>query len=509
MIIWVHRFSVRFHFLQHLASTVKGNMLTSQSGKSAETAVEDIEGVLAEDSILVTLETHEDPQKMSAPRRWIAVFVISLGALCVTSASSMAAFTEAGIAEAFHVSHEVTILGVSLFVAGLGVGPLLVGPLSEVYGRNIIYRISYILFLIFTFPVAFAPNITVFLIFRLLTGFCGSAFLSVAGGSVSDLFPDSRVVNPMGLYTASPFIGPTLGPLIAGFINQNIDWRWTYRIDLCWIFGQCILLFIFVPETYAPVLLKKKAARLRKETGNLKYYAPLDRTQGSLASAILISCYKPFQLVLFDRMALLLNTWNALLLGILYLAFQAFPIIFEDKHHFDLQMTGLSFLGLGIGMLLALSTLPLWNRFFERKAKQFDGTYPPEVRLIMGQVGSVLVPVGLFWLAFTTYSGVPWIVPIIASAPLGAGIFFSFMSTFMYLVTAYRPISASAMASNSALRCMFAAAFPLFAGPMYDRLGTVGATALLAGLTTLMAPLPFIFFRIGERLRKKSPFAVQ
>ncbi|KAI6167729.1 MFS general substrate transporter [Pisolithus thermaeus] len=441
---------------------------------------------------------------MSALRRWIAVFVISLGALCATSASSMAAFTETGMAEDFHVSHEVTILGVSLFVAGLGVGPLLVGPLSEVYGRNIIYRISYILFLIFTFPIAFAPNITVFLIFRLLTGFCGSSFLSVAGGSVSDLFPDSKVVK-------SPFIGPTLGPLIAGCGNMsrlNIDWRWTYRIDLCWIFGQCILLFIFVPETYAPVLLKKKAARLRKQTRNPKYYAPLDRRQGSLASAVLISCYKPFQLLLFDRMALLLNTWNALLLGILYLAFQAFPIIFEDKHHFNLQMTGLSFLGLGIGMLLALSTLPLWNRLFEREAKKFDGTYPPEVRLIMGQVGGVLVPVGLFWLAFTTYSGIPWIVPIIASVPLGAGIFFSFMSTFMYLVTAYRPISASAMASNSALRCIFAAAFPLFAGPMYDRLGTVGATALLAGLTTLMAPLPFIFFCIGERLRKKSPFAV-
>ncbi|KAI6143381.1 major facilitator superfamily domain-containing protein [Pisolithus tinctorius] len=460
-------------------------MRASTSGKSAETAVEDIEQAHVEDPFLAALETHEDAQKMSALRRWIAVFVISLGALCATSASSMDAFTETGSAETFHVSHEVAILGISLFVLGLGIGPLLVGPLSEVYGRNIIYRVSYISFFILTFPVAFAPNIAVFLIFRLLTGFCGSAFLSVAGGSVSDLFPDSEVLNPMGVYTVSPFIGPTLGPLIAGC---NLDWRWTYRIDLCWIFGQCILLLIFVPETYAPVLLKRKAA--------------------SLASAILISCYKPFQLLLFDRMALLLNTWNALLLGVLYLAFQAFPVIFEDKHHFNVQMTGLSFVGLGIGMLVALSTLPFWNRLFARKAKQFGRAYPPEIRLIMGQVGSVLVPIGLFWLAFTTYSGVPWIVPIIASVPLGAGIFFSFMSTFMYLVTAYRPISASAMASNAALRCIFAAAFPLFAGPMYDRLGTVGATALLAGLMTIMAPLPFIFYRIGERLRKKSPFAV-
>ncbi|KAG6332618.1 hypothetical protein ID866_6471 [Astraeus odoratus] len=483
-------------------------MSARTSRQSAETvAAEEAMQFNTADPYLVTLEAHDDPQNMSAIRRWIAVLIISSAALCVTSASSVAAFTETGTASTFHVSHEVTILAISLFVAGLGVGPLLVGPLSEVYGRNIIYQASYVFFFICTFPVAFAPNIAVFLVFRFITGFLGSAFLSVAGGSVSDMFPDSQVANPMAVYTMSPFIGPVLGPLISGFINQHIYWRWTYRVDLCWIFVECILLVAFVPETYVPVILKKKAARLRKETENSKYYAHIDRIQGSLASAILVSCYTPFKLLLFDRMALLLDTWNALLLGVLYLAFQAFPIIFEEKHHFSIEMTGLSFLGLGIGMLAAIATQPFWNKLFAQKAAEYDGSYPPEIRLIMGQVGAVLVPIGLFWLAFTTYANVHWVVPIIASIPFGAGIYFSFASTFTYLVTAYRPIAASAMASNSALRSAFAAAFPLFAGAMYNRLGTVGATALLAGLTTLMAPLPFIFYRIGERLRKNSPFA--
>ncbi|KAK7696650.1 hypothetical protein QCA50_001308 [Cerrena zonata] len=63
------------------------------------------------------------------------------------------------------------------------------------------------------------------------------------------------------------------------------------------------------------------------------------------------------------------------------------------------------------------------------------------------------------------------------------------------------------MAANTFVRTTFAAAFPLFAGQMYRALGTVGATALLAGLTTISAPLPFIFYRIGERLRKNSRFA--
>ncbi|KAF9494684.1 MFS general substrate transporter [Pleurotus eryngii] len=463
----------------------------------------------APDPFQVFLEPTEHPQSLPSFRKWLAVIVISSSALCATSASSIASFTEIAVAKEFHVSHVVTILSISLFVEGLGVGPLLVGPLSEVYGRNIVYQVSYTLFFTFSWPVAFAPNIAVYLIFRFVTGLCGSAFLSVAGGSVSDLFSDATIAGPMALYTISPFIGPILGPLISGFINQNLYWRWTYRLQLMWIFAQYLALFLFVPETYVPVLRKKKAERLRKSTGELKYYAPLEKSDHSLLVAILVSCYKPFQLIFFDRMALLLDVWSALILGILYLTFQAFPIIFESGHGFNMQSAGLTFLGIGFGMMLAISTQPLWNRHFLRQRQKFEGSPPPETRLFMGQVGAILVPVGLYWLAFTTYPHVHWMVPIIASVPFGSGIYFVFTSTFTYLVTAYRPIAASAMASNSALRSIFAAVFPLFAGAMYSKLGTVGATALLAGLTTIMAPLPFVFYRIGHRLRQSSRFAVR
>lgn len=149
------------------------------------------------------------------------------------------------------------------------------------------------------------------------------------------------------------------------------------------------------------------------------------------------------------------------------------------------------------------------NRLFVHETLKFHGEPPPETRLYMGQLGGILVPLGkehsfrpiyhqinltsgLFWLAFTTYPHVHWIAPIIASIPFGAGVYFVFTSVFTYLVTAYRPLAASAMASNSAMRSTFAAAFPLFAGAMYHRLGTVGATALLAGLTLMMVPLPWV-----------------
>ena len=122
--------------------------------------------------------------------------------------------------------------------------------------------------------------------------------------------------------------------------------------------------------------------------------------------------------------------------------------------------------------------------------------------------GAVMVPASMYWLAFTTYASVHWVVPIVASLFFGAGFILCFSGTFTYLVVAYRPMAASAMSANAFARSSFAAAFPLFAGQMYNKLGTVGATALLAGIMTLCMPLPFVFSMMGAKLRAKSPFAL-
>jgi hypothetical protein len=83
-----------------------------------------------------------------------------------------------------------------------------------------------------------------------------------------------------------------------------------------------------------------------------------------------------------------------LILGIFYLTFQAFPIIFGRLHGFNTQMTGLTFIGIGIGMVLALCTQPLWNRLNARMVVKYNGSPPPEARLIMGMWGAVLIPIG-------------------------------------------------------------------------------------------------------------------
>lgn len=150
----------------------------------------------------------------------------------------------------FHNSRIVSVLGLSTFVLGISFGPMFLSPLSEFYGRRPIYLVSWTLYVIFIIPQAVAKNIAEVIVFRFIDGFTGSAFLAVSGGTVGDLFTKSELQAPMALFSVSPFIGPSLGPLLGGFINYNVDWRWTYWILLIWSGIVWTAVVLLVPETY-------------------------------------------------------------------------------------------------------------------------------------------------------------------------------------------------------------------------------------------------------------------
>ena len=165
-----------------------------------------------------------NPRNMRTGRKWIVVAIVSAGSICVTCTSSMYTSTYGQITQEFHVSRVVATLGLSLFVMGLGIGPMVLGPLSEFYGRRPIYVFSFFFFLIWLIPCAVAKNIATELVARFIDGLAGSAFLSVAGGTVGDMFARNELQAPMMIFTASPFVGPPLGPMVAGFINQYTTW---------------------------------------------------------------------------------------------------------------------------------------------------------------------------------------------------------------------------------------------------------------------------------------------
>ncbi|KAF2193997.1 benomyl/methotrexate resistance protein [Zopfia rhizophila CBS 207.26] len=443
---------------------------------------------------LVTWEGDSDPmnpRSMNKFRRWVIVGIVSISSLCVTCTSSLYTSTYGQLTHEFHTTRLIATLGLSLFVAGLGIGPMILSPLSEFYGRRPIYIYSYSFFLIWIIPCTFSQNIATMLVARFLDGLAGSAFLSVAGGTVGDLFAKHELSAPMMFYSAAPFIGPEVGPLVGGFINQYTTWRWSFYVLLVWSGVQLALIVIFVPETYHPVLLRQKAIRLRKETGHPKWIAPIEKLSRSIPKTVLWSCIRPFQLLFFEPMCLNLCILSAILLGILYLFFGAFPLVFQSNHGFTISQVGISFMGLLVGMLLGIASDPIWRKNYNRLVQQREaqggepGGSEPEFRLPPTIYGAILVPIALFGFGWTTY---PWVIPIIFSSIFGVGVIWCFSGVFTFLVDCYPLYAASALAANSFARSSFAAAFPLFGVQMYNRLGYQWATSLLGFLALIMAP---------------------
>ncbi|KAK0848829.1 hypothetical protein LTS02_013873, partial [Friedmanniomyces endolithicus] len=376
------------------------------------------EEVGVEEAYLVKFDGDTDPdspRNRTTARKWFIVVILAGSAMCVTCASALYTSTYLQLERDFHISREVATLGLTTFVCGLGLGPIFLSPLSEFYGRRIIYLVAFGMYLIWLIPCAVAQNAATMLVVRFFDGLAGSAFLSVAGGTVGDMFPREKLSGPMMIYTASPFVGPQLGPVIGGFINQFANWRWSFWVLIIWAAVQWTLIFFFVPETYAPVLLRRRAIRLRKETGDDRWKAPIEKMNKSVAKTVLWSCVRPFQLLVLDPMVLNLCLLCAILLGILYLFFGAFPLVFENNHGFNEWQTGLSFLGIFVGTVIGVSYDPLWKRNYVRLVRNNGGVSEPEFRLPPTILGAVLVPVSLFGFGWTTFPWVHWIVPIMFS----------------------------------------------------------------------------------------------
>ena len=175
------------------------------------------------------------PYNLPHLRKWLITIIVANGAACVAGTSSIYSSADADIQAQFGLNHEVSVLGLSLFLLGLGLGPLLLSPLSEFYGRRIVFIVSFTLFVALQIPTPLAMNAVMLLLPRFFTGLAGSAFLTVAGGTVSDMFSTEHLATPMSFYTASPFLGTIVGPLAGGFLCENAGWQWAFWVMLIWL----------------------------------------------------------------------------------------------------------------------------------------------------------------------------------------------------------------------------------------------------------------------------------
>lgn len=137
-------------------------------------------------------------------------------------------------------------------------------------GRNPIYILTLLVFVLLQLAVGYSVNIGMLLAFRFITGFVGSPVLATGGASLSDMYVPRKRAYAIGIWGIAAVCGPTMGPVVGGWAAQFRGWRWTIW-ELAWLAGfTFIVLFFFLPETSANNILYRRTRRLRKITGNQK-----------------------------------------------------------------------------------------------------------------------------------------------------------------------------------------------------------------------------------------------
>ncbi|KAL5329826.1 hypothetical protein ACEPPN_003345 [Leptodophora sp. 'Broadleaf-Isolate-01'] len=288
-----------------------------------------------------------NPHNWSAQWRWGNVCLISMITIITPLASSMFAPAVPDMMKDFQTdSPAMASLVVSVYVIGFALGPLLFAPLSEIYGRLFVYHISNILFLAFTVGCALSTQTGMFVAFRLLAGCVGATPLVLGGASIADIIPPEQRGAAMTLWGAGQLFGPVIGPVGGGFLNEAAGWRWIFWLILILGGLTSLLGFIFMRETYAPVLLAQKAKRLRESTGDDRYRSQLEMDHGSVSKVLREALFRPLRMLFTKPILFILSVDVSIVYGYLYLVFTTLTYVYKKLYGFSSGITGLTFLGM-------------------------------------------------------------------------------------------------------------------------------------------------------------------
>ncbi|EAU34772.1 predicted protein [Aspergillus terreus NIH2624] len=460
------------------------------------------------DPEIVDFEGPEDPANPMNWSRWrkgLTILALCGLRLVTPFATSMMAPAIVEIKKDLNFqSDEAASFSISAYVIGFGVGPIFLAPMSEIYGRTIVYHIGNLLFTAFTVGCALSQNIETLIVCRILAGLCGGATMTNPGGTIADMIPVGRRGAVLSILAGVDVISPVLGPSAGGYIASAWGWRWMFWF-LSILSGSIGVFSVFVlRETYAPVILARKAKRLRESTGNadLRVRGQTTKSLGVLLSR---ACLRPLRILIFSPIILALSLYMSLVYGIIYILFTTISVVFQGVYGFDTGNAGLTFLGFAAGMVLSLMVAGYFNDSIHKKLSAKYHEEKPEFRLPFLMGGALFLPIGMLLYGWCVHYRVHWILPVIGTSFAGVGVTFCFVPTQAYIIDAFPLHCASALAGNNLLRSISGGTVPLAGPALYSRLGVGWGNTLLALLAAMFGGLPILFYKYGERLRKRFP----
>ncbi|KAK3496071.1 major facilitator superfamily domain-containing protein [Neurospora crassa] len=457
--------------------------------------------------VVFAVNDPENPKNWPLWYRCWTIFACSYSTWVVVLYSSSYTAIVPGLMKEYHVTNQpVATLGLTTYLFGLAIGCLALAPLSELYGRRPIYLISLGVFALLILPCAMPSSLAEIIVVRFFGALFGAVMVSNSPATVVDIAHPDYLALCMAVTSIAPLNGPVTGPLIGGFAYQYLGFRWANWIVLI-LSGAAILFMATIRETYAPAILRAKAARLRNSTGDDRYWSRFDQKVSTL-QLLKTNLSRPFILAATEPILWFFNTWISLVYAILYLCFVAYPIVFKEHRGWSTGQVGLAFLGMGCGTVASIVLEPFWRSIINKRTSKFDtetGRPAPEAQAYIMTIGAILTAFGQLAFSWTCLPvSIHWIVPIIFGVPFGMGNTISFIYGSNYLAGAYGLYAASALAANSFLRSVAGGVLPLAGPSMYRNLTPQIAGTILGVLEVLLIPIPIIFYQYGERIRGRS-----
>lgn len=455
-----------------------------------------------------------DPRNWTQALRLRATINIGLISFVVSFASSIDSAVVQRASADFKVSQVTESLATGLFLMGLGAGALFAGPVSETIGRNPVYIATLSIFMVCILASGFSPNIESQSLFRFIAGCFASTPLTCAGGSISDLWSSTERIWTFPIFAGAAFMGPVFGPVVGGFVAESstLDWRWTEWATLALSGVVLALLILLQPETHPSTLMRWKAHQLRQLTGDDRYKAKIEILESTFSTRLGQSLYRPFALAFREPIIILITIYLTLTFVIQFTFLNGYNFIFVDTYHFTQAERGLCFLGIGLGLICAVMLVfvlyPLALRDLAKIEQEGGTQLPPEFNLWHAMLGAPLIPISMLWMGWTAYPQISYWSPLAASVLCGFGLLTIFISSYQYIIDTYEEHSASALTSVTLIRYVAAGAMVEVADPMYKNLGVQWTLTILAALSVIMVPVPYLFWWHGALIRSWSKYAV-
>lgn len=479
---------------------------------SKEKGVSAVDAVAQEDPFLVTFTLptdDENPKDWPLLKKWAVTGVLSATGFNRIMVSTVMAPALPTISRELRMSDIEAVMSMSVFLLATAFGPLLIGPLSEMYGRKPVLHTTNIWFLIWNIVGGFAHNKDVLLASRFLAGFGASAIYALSGGVLGDVWRPEQRGRSLGLYVLIPLLGAAVGPIIGGFIVEGTTWRWLFWSTSILQGVLVVLSFILFHETHAPTILRKRAKRLRRTTGNLLLFTQEERVDSvhSKTWILVRSLTRPVRLLLFHPIVQIQALLSGFTYGLSYLVLSTFSDLWIKQYHERVSISGIHYISMCIGEIVGAQIGgPLMDFVYRKlKSRQGSGLEVPEYRVPIMLIGALLTPVGLFLYGWSAQKHTPWIVVDIGAGLLSFGMQLSMIGLQAYVIDSYPDHTGSASAASQFLRSLTAFGFPLFAPSMYSSLGYGwGNNTLAFACIGIGIPAPFLIWKYGAKLRAKA-----